>query len=239
MNLKLGISGFRYADLYDPKRLKDLLAVFEQDVNEQDPALFAEFESYRASQGQGMKPEAISDLLVRMAPYVGAFVARLFDVSAERERQIAAIRAEFDSVFIYRNEIVGKLGARFKGENIEEWNVAAIETRFDVLLNATTPSAEREKDLESAVSRMAAGLWSLSEHYAGLAAGKPSAFEDAEAHVAALRSQLQRVPELADCLKMDSADMVEAWLDVVRRWSFAATQLPEMKSRVTHWVMRN
>jgi NADPH-dependent glutamate synthase beta subunit-like oxidoreductase/NAD(P)H-flavin reductase len=234
--LKLGIPGFQYGDLYDPARLKDLLAVFAQDVKDQDPALSAEFESYRTSQGAGMKPEAISEVLVRMAPHVGAFVARLFDVSAERERQIAAIRAEFDSVFVYRTEIVGKLAARFKGENIETWDIALLETRFNALLNATTPPAEREKDMESAVSRMAAGLWRLSGHYSALSAGKPSAFEDANAHVTALHGQLRGVSELADCQELGDAGLVEALLDVVRRWSFAAVQLPGMKSQVAHWV---
>ena len=88
----LGIPGFNYGDLYDPLRLKDLLAVFDQSIRQHDPRLFAEFESYRTCQGQGMQPQQISDLLVRMAPFVGMFMACLFKVTQDREHQIALVR---------------------------------------------------------------------------------------------------------------------------------------------------
>ncbi|MGZ5000952.1 MAG: hypothetical protein ACXV7F_11670, partial [Methylomonas sp.] len=55
--LTLGIPGFEYQDLYDAKRLTDLLAVFDQSVQKHDPALFGEIDAYRACGGEGMKPE--------------------------------------------------------------------------------------------------------------------------------------------------------------------------------------
>ena len=99
-SLTLGIAGFNYSDLHDAQRLADLLAVFDQSVNRHDPELFGEFAGYRACQGQGMAPEQISELLVKMAPLVGAFVAQLFKVEDVRERQIQNIRGEFDAVFV-------------------------------------------------------------------------------------------------------------------------------------------
>ena len=44
--LTLGISGFEYKDLYDAKRLNDLMAVFDQSVQQHNPALFEEIVSY-------------------------------------------------------------------------------------------------------------------------------------------------------------------------------------------------
>ena len=74
-NLTLGIPGFNYPDLYDSNRLKDLLAVFDASVKKHDAELFDKFAAYRQNQGEGLAPEAISDLLVGMGPYVGQFVA--------------------------------------------------------------------------------------------------------------------------------------------------------------------
>ena len=100
--LTLGIPGFEYSDLYDPKRLAELLAVFDTSVQNHDPDLFADIIACRAANGEGLSPEHMSELLVKMAPLVGAFVARLFNVSDVRDRQIETIRGEFDSIFVYR-----------------------------------------------------------------------------------------------------------------------------------------
>src|SRR5574343_882931 len=111
--LTLGIPGFEYKDLYDAKRLSDLLISFDESVKKHDPDLFAEMSAYRACGGEGMKPEEISELLVKMAPLVGTFIARLFNVSDVRDQHISHIRSEFDSVFTYRTEIVGNLTKLF------------------------------------------------------------------------------------------------------------------------------
>jgi len=103
--LILALPGFEYADLYDPARLAELLDRFARSVKAHDPELFAEFERYRACQGQGMSSPQISDLLVRMAPLVGAFIAHLFNITSVREHQIARIRDEMETVFVYRNEV--------------------------------------------------------------------------------------------------------------------------------------
>ena len=50
--LTLGIPEFEYKDLYDPKRLNDLLSVFDQSVEQHDQALFDEISAYRACGGK-------------------------------------------------------------------------------------------------------------------------------------------------------------------------------------------
>ncbi len=59
--LNLGLPGFTYADLYDPRRLQDLSDSFDAELATRVPALFNEFEIYRACRGDGMKPEEVSD----------------------------------------------------------------------------------------------------------------------------------------------------------------------------------
>lgn len=119
-NLTLGIPGFNYPDLYDSARLKDLLEVFDASVERHDSQLHNEFKAYRQNQGEGLSPEAISDLLVRMGPYVGQFVARIFNVSEQHQAQGAKIKDEIDTIFTFKNEIVDKLAFFFKGQNADD-----------------------------------------------------------------------------------------------------------------------
>ena len=220
-SLNLGMPGFAYADLYDPQRLTDLLGVFDQSVQQHDAALFAEILAYRTSNGADMTPEQVSELLVKMAPLVGAFVAQLFQISDVRDQQIGNIRGEFDSVFLYRNEIVGKLAARFKGQSCEDCDISALNQQLETLLVATGKQALYGADPERAVSDLAVELWQLSQ-----------TTEPSEQDITALLPAAAALP-----ISYDSPTaLVSALLDIIYRWSFAARHAPELKSRVKSWL---
>ena len=78
-NFSLGIADFHYADLYNPARLNALLAVFDESVKYHDTELYTQFMAYRNTQGADLSPEQQSAILVNVAPYVGQFVAKLFN----------------------------------------------------------------------------------------------------------------------------------------------------------------
>jgi len=194
-----------------------LLTVFDQSVQQHDAALFAEITAYRACGGEGMKPEDISELLVKMAPLVGTFVARLFNVSDVREQQIGNIRGEFDAVFVYRTEIVGTLNKLFKGQTIEGWDIAALRAQLDGLLTAADKQDLFRADPELAISQLGADLWRLSQQA-----------EITDAGVAPFKDQLTGYDS--------TAALVAGLLDIVRRWSFAAQQDPELQAYVAKWL---
>ena len=226
--LTLGIDGFTYADLYDSARLKDLLAEFDASVKRHDADLFAQFAAYRQHQGADLAPEAISELLVNMAPYVGRFVAELFDVTEEHEAQCAAISNEISTIFAYKNEVVEKLDVFFKGQDIAEWDVAAVQQRFDVLMAVGFPDAATAEDAEYRVAQVGATIGLLSAHYKLVAKGKNSAYVNADDVVAGLRTKLsadtRAAAEFAELLALpEAADIVAGLMDTVQRWSFVAS----------------
>ncbi len=212
----LGIAGFNYADLYDPSRLRDLTLIFDRASQEKDPDLFEEFQTYRNCGGAGMSPEHISELLVKMAPLVGEFVAWLFHVESSRCEQMHATQSEFEGIFTYRSEVVGKLASRYKGQNPEEWDIASIRHAFEALLRALVPAALVDGDRESAVARLAVELLSLSK------SESPAA--------ESLRESLNASPEtkklFAEALAQDDAGLIAALFECVCRWSFAAVKSP-------------
>ncbi len=90
----LGIDGFTFADLYQPRRLRDLHAAFWRHADGADPGLRAAFEaSATASPGEE------SEILIRTSAVLGAFVARLFAI----EDAVAAVVAETEALSpVYR-----------------------------------------------------------------------------------------------------------------------------------------
>ncbi len=227
--LTLGIPDFTYADLYDATRLKDLLDVFDASVKRHDVELYHKFSAYRLSQGVDLKPEEVSDLLVNMGPYVGKFVAKLFNVTEQHDAQATNIKDEIDSIFTFKNEVVEKLGVVFKGQDTTDWSISSILNRFDLLIEAAFPEANLDDDEEHRVARVGAVIGSLSSHYKLLAKGKVSDYENADELVAVIRTKLAEhelaTIEFADIIIMtEPAECVAALMDVVQRWSFIAQQ---------------
>ncbi|NIR32819.1 MAG: FAD-dependent oxidoreductase [Gammaproteobacteria bacterium] len=239
--LELGIPGFTYGDLYDPSRLQDLLEAFDAFLRESDPHLFEEFDAYRSCRGEGMTAPAISDVLVRTAPHVSRFLARLFGVEHTREAQADAIRRDFDPIFSYRRGVVARVEARYRSETVDEWDVAALERAVDLLRHIAFPDAADDPDPERAVSRVAAELLDLAKHYERAAKGKADADPHADARLAALIERLSRHPEsaqvFAQALAADAPlERVDGLLEHVRRWTYAALHRPELEPKVRGWV---
>ncbi|MBL1262641.1 FAD-dependent oxidoreductase [Methylomicrobium sp. RS1] len=234
----LGIPGFTYPDLYDARRLNDLLEAFDASVKRHAPELFEKFAAYRQCQGEGMAVEAVSDLLVKMGPYVGRFVAKLFGVEEEHQAQAAKIREEFDTVFTYKNEVVAKLNLVFKDQAISEWDVEGIQNRFELLIGAAFPEAALDSDAERRVARTGGLIGQLSSHYKAIAKGKDGTYPNADAAAEKLRAQLAAHPEAAKAFveviaAADAASFIDGLMDLAQRWAFIAQHDPEIAE---HWL---
>ncbi len=228
-NLTLGIPGFNYSDLYDSARLKDLLDVFDASVERHDSKLHSEFKAYRENQGEGLAPETVSDLLVRMGPYVGQFVATLFNVSEQHQAQGTKIKDEIDTIFTFKNEIVDKLAFFFKGQDTSDWAIPDVLNRFDLLIEAGFPEANQDDDDEHRVARVGAAIGLLYSHYKLVAKGKDSDYENADLVAEVLRAKLSAHQEAASefndiISQQDPAEFIIGLMDVVLRWSFVAQQ---------------
>ncbi|MFA6051404.1 MAG: pyridine nucleotide-disulfide oxidoreductase [Methylobacter sp.] len=228
-NLTLGIPGFNYPDLYDSARLKDLLDVFDASVARHDSQLHSEFNAYRQNQGEGLSAEQISDLLVRMGPYVGQFVAKLFNVSEQHEAQAVKIKDEIDTIFTYKDEVVAKLGLAFKDQDTSDWNIPSILNQFDLLIAAGFPEANEDSDPERRVARAGAAIGLLSAHYKLIAKDKDSSYENADQAAQALRAKLaahsEAATEFSDIIALaEPAEFIGGLMNIVQRWSFVAQQ---------------
>ena len=80
----LGIVGFRYSDLFDALKLKELAEKFYADVLEKVPVLHNALTKYIAAHGIGYEKRVESKMLTDAAPFLSDFIARMFGISRER-----------------------------------------------------------------------------------------------------------------------------------------------------------
>src|SRR5437762_8709263 len=78
----LGVPGYSFTDLHDSDRLASLYERFCEEVEASDPLFWREWDAYRREPDAPRPPVVLSNLLIRMAPYVSRFIKRLFDTDA-------------------------------------------------------------------------------------------------------------------------------------------------------------
>ena len=153
--MQLGIGNFSYEDLSKPERLKALSDLFRSHLELSSPDLAQEFEIYHANKGNGMSKVQESDLLVRVAPYVGEFLARLFGVESERAA-LLGLAADEAVIFDFK-----KVSIQRRVRKMDAEKALAAVTRFaelekfveELKVRYLTPD-EREADDELVTARL-------------------------------------------------------------------------------------
>lgn len=240
-DIPLSVPGFSYWDLYSPERLADLLGTFDATLQDADPALFDEFASYRLHQGKGLTAPQRSELLVRLAPHVGQFVARLFGVERERAARMRATQREFEAVFRYRRDIVQAVEKLFRPEDLARWDGPALDREVQLLKSCAFPELADDPDQERVLGGLASQLLALRQRLGEAESAAAPLPDEATDAVTALRERLLTQPlastVLASVLAEPTATgFVEKLLDTVRRWTYQALRDPRSQPRVEGWV---
>ena len=222
--------------------LEALLGAFDATLRSADADLYRAYADYRESQGADLGDIAISELLVELAPHVGAFVAGLFGVEGERRAAMERTRHDYAALFTYKRAVVDKVGAKYKTENPSDWDLDKTDSDMELLKRTTSPEGVEDRDDECATSVVAARLANLAGHYQNLAKGKPSDIEDADAQVEELREHLRVNPQaartFADARAIeDPLEFISHLLGYVERWTYTAMKDPVLAARVEGWVV--
>jgi NADPH-dependent glutamate synthase beta subunit-like oxidoreductase/NAD(P)H-flavin reductase len=159
-DLRLGVAGFEYSDLFEPEQLKHLSDVFDRELATENPELFAKWDLYRRNPGSLRNPVEISALLVGVAGHVSRFVIRLFGVESEAAA-LAAATADQDPVFRFKIAFVRRRVLRELAELEVPTDSAAIEKleqAIQFLRSAAAEGTVSTADLELATARAASKL---------------------------------------------------------------------------------
>ncbi len=226
-DIGLGVPGFYYSDLYSPDRLKELHAVFLKEVTLSAPDLAKKFQHYQSCQGDGIKPQDVSELLVQMAPHVGGFIAQLFHVEGARDHQQENIREEFTTIFKFRNKVVSKVAAKFKQSEVSDFDSENVWNDLDLLRLVAFEQDHQSKDLEKDIASIGSKLVDLHEHYQSVAKGKTDPDNLFDVDTNNLRKKIEKHQEAKIVFseglsKQSNAEFIGNLLTYVERWVYIA-----------------
>jgi NADPH-dependent glutamate synthase beta subunit-like oxidoreductase/NAD(P)H-flavin reductase len=222
-DIELGIAGFRYSDLFDAVKLAELADAFYSEVDAKQPDLGKALRSYISTRGEGIERRAESNILTDAAPYLSAFIARLFNIEEERNAVEKAIK-EQDPIWKYKFFVQRQAAKKYKSlEDISALDEAKLDDAIREFRN-TAFSDTLRFDEELGVATMAAELLAAEEALA-------KDHEDAAAKAVA-----KRVSDAYDKLKdrpfgvffeaavIETAEtgellQIKAAVQVLERWS--------------------
>ncbi len=219
--LRLGVPGFTYSDLYQSDRLRELLDIFDSEVAVANPELFSKWDRYRRDPGASHSEVEVSALLVGMAGHVSRFVARLFAIESEVDA-LAAATADQDPVFRFKIDFVRRRVLPALKKIAIPSDPAALEHRIQILRSIASAGVD---DGELATSTAGATLIDAERAFGDK--GTESERERFDPFVHRLREALGEA-----AAAHDARQVVSSWCELLMQWS--ALHLHDREYR--HWV---
>ena len=78
--------GFKFKDLFEPIKLKQLTEEFYNFFQKENPEEFEKFSKYRDSKGEGYDAVEISKILINSSRYLNQFIGELFGINDDLEK---------------------------------------------------------------------------------------------------------------------------------------------------------
>jgi NADPH-dependent glutamate synthase beta subunit-like oxidoreductase/NAD(P)H-flavin reductase len=120
-DFSLGIAGFKYSDLFDALKLREIAEKFYETVKNDNPILHEALIKYIENRGKGCEKRVESKILTDAAPYLSEFIAQMFDINGEREKLQKEI-AEQNPIWKYKFFVQRRAIKKFSAEKIVELN---------------------------------------------------------------------------------------------------------------------
>jgi len=148
-NLQLGVPGFKYADLNRVRRLEALDRAFIAELQNADSMLAGDFIRYRDSDGKDRDRLQESHLLIKVAPHLGSFIARLFHIEKEYAELCERVRAD-QVVFRWKRNFVERhvLKNPPSPEELARMDPVELEFAYREVIDELMPDASLTSDPE-------------------------------------------------------------------------------------------
>jgi NADPH-dependent glutamate synthase beta subunit-like oxidoreductase/NAD(P)H-flavin reductase len=226
-NIELGVDGFRYSDLYDAVKLKQLAEIFYLEVEKQDPLLSNALNKYIAARGEGFERRVESKILTDAAPYLSDLVARLFKITKAKAELGRAITVQ-NPIWKYKFFVQRRAVKKFKPAQLAEMNEGRLWLAVTQLRN-TAFDETLVHDEELSIAEMTCMLLDAEDALGKPADEYPPAIHDTVSRVTKAYEKLRdaefgKLFSEAVIEEQATGDLltVKAALKIVEAWSAVA-----------------
>ena len=121
----LGVVGFKYSDLFDAVKLRELAEKFYDELKTENALLHDVLTKYTEARGEGYEKRVESNILTDSAPYLSRFIAKMFGITHERE-QLEREITEQNPLWKYKFFVQRRAIKKYTAEKIAPLNEAEL-----------------------------------------------------------------------------------------------------------------
>ncbi len=235
-NFKLGIPGFRFADLNRVRRLMALDQVFLDELAADSPELHARLLRIRESGQDGLTDLEMSEILIGVGEKVGPFIARMFHIQGAAD---ALDRAALDDRPVFQCRRFFLERRAFKSppapEEIASMDLKALETEYRNVVARVRP--DRQESYAGMVSKPDPVTDRKARSFSEILTG-PAPQSDPELEFATAAVRLMKREIEARESKNDAAlSAIQKDLDALAAWGRALAFHPAHRKTRKNWSL--
>lgn len=156
--------GFKFEDLFESSKLRELTQKFYTYYNTSNQSSFERFCKYRDVNGEGYDELDISNIIIEAARYLDSFIIDFFGIKFEAnalkydnetEREILKVRSDF---------MIKKVFKKFKPADLASIHFAELNSKAELMKTQLFPELPWKSDEEKATAFMIRTLDDMEQH---------------------------------------------------------------------------
>lgn len=156
--------GFKFEDLFESAKLKELTQKFYTYYNTSNQSSYERFSRYRDVNGEGYNELDTSNVIIESARYLDSFIVDLFGIKFEAnalknendtEREILKVRSDF---------MIKKVFKKFKPADLASIRFSELNSKAELMKNQLFPELPWKSDEEKATAFMIRTLDDMEQH---------------------------------------------------------------------------
>ncbi|MBC7909151.1 MAG: FAD-dependent oxidoreductase, partial [Pyrinomonadaceae bacterium] len=216
---------------------------FYAELAEAEPLLHSTLMAYVSARGAGYEQKTESEILIAAAPHLSRFVARLFEVERERNRQIEAVK-EQDPIWIFKSFISRRAVKKFPGEQAALLEAESLHVALQAFRSAAFPDTLVD-DEELGTARMTVRLLEAEKQLEKKVVESDAVTDETLRALNVARAELagteaeKLLARFEKDLAGDGAEdlsSVRAALRLIEAWAAAHATQAQARERVRGWA---
>ena len=156
--------GFKFEDLFESAKLKELTQKFYTYYNTSNQSSYERFSRYRDVNGEGYNELDTSNIIIESARYLDSFLVDFFGIKFEAnalkydnetEREILKVRSDF---------MIKKVFKKFKPADLASIRFPDLNSKAELMKNQLFPELPWKSDEEKATAYMIRTLDDMEQH---------------------------------------------------------------------------
>ncbi len=248
LNLKYG---FKFEDLFDSLKLKDLAEKFYSYYKEKDPASFEKFTKYRDSKGEGWSEIDTSNIVIASGRIQDSFIVDFFGVEAEAEKLKEDDGTEQEILKVRSDFIIKRVLKKYKEVDLASMNFAELNSQVNKIKETLFPGFDWKYDEESSTAFMIKELVEMEHHFKNHLEVMPGGFVfDSEIEKTAsdgyekLKNTLTEIPAIKEYKNTAATEnqkiiyeYLKYVLEIIQKWCYSRLHDAVEKEHVKHWSL--